>query len=101
MATKLESSITLVYPCEKDKKKCIVEGSVSGELDPKVLCAALKKSKDVKELKCSEALGLAKFKIDSENITLFKNGRIIIREVENREKAEDIIKRVLNILRQG
>lgn len=106
MATKEEiiRSLGVVHPCSDDQSKVICEAMLAPEdlnfdyFDSCELCQLLGQKKLLEDLKCSIKLGFMQFKLDGKKITLFKNGRIIVRKAMDKEDVINTIKSVYELV---
>lgn len=100
---KKSKGVLLIHPCAEDKTKLIGEGYFKtapkeNYFDMCKLCEILGKAHLLKELKCSEKLGLVKFELHGKTITLFKNGRFVVRMADTEEEIKELNREVFEIV---
>lgn len=98
--------VILIHPCAEDKTKLIGEGYFKNApkenyFDMCTLCEILGKAHLLKELKCSEKLGLVKFGLHGKTITLFKNGRFVVRMADTEQEIKKLSKEVFGIVKRA
>ncbi len=80
-----KETVLYVHPCTSERGKLMADIELTQEpdaqyLDPKILCSLLEiHRRRFSELKCSEKLGLAKFRLSGRDISIFKSGKIKIK----------------------
>ncbi|MCL2687920.1 MAG: ATP-dependent sacrificial sulfur transferase LarE [Methanobrevibacter sp.] len=96
--TSREKKEILIYkPCKDEANKIMFENELPYNINILPTCEELE---NMGKVKCSEKMGVAMIDIDGSNITLFKNGKIVARKVKNKEEAQNILIKVLPLIRR-
>lgn len=95
--SKPKKEIVFYKPCKDEANKIMFENELPYEIDIQKTCNELEKLGNVK---CSEEMGVAMLDIDGKNVTLFKNGKIVARKVQDKEDAQTILIEVLPLIRR-
>ncbi|MFQ6061553.1 MAG: hypothetical protein ACE5J9_00025 [Methanosarcinales archaeon] len=93
-------SVRLVRPCVEDPNKYIAESNFERAFSMKILCSILREL-GVADLKCSEGLGVARFKLLDKSIMLYRRGRIDIRRVKSEQDAIETIENVKKMIKDA
>ncbi|MDZ4172566.1 MAG: TIGR00268 family protein, partial [Methanobacteriaceae archaeon] len=96
-SSKEKNDLVVYKPCKDEKNKIMFETELPYEIDIKNTCSQLQ---SLGKLKCSEAMGIAMCEIDGQNITVFKNGKIVARKVQDKKDAEKLLIKVLPRIRR-
>lgn len=91
--------IRLSRPCVDDPSRYIAECNIGKRVDIEKLCEALRGA-DVKELKCSIKLGVARFELDERSVMIYQSGRVDIRRIKTTLEAQGVLMQIL-ILAKG
>ena len=94
---KTKKKIVIYKPCKDEANKIMFENELPYEIDIKKTCSELE---NLGKVKCSEEMGVAMLDIDGKNVTLFKNGKIVARKVQDKEDAQAILIEVLPLIRR-
>jgi len=62
------------------------------------LCDILQHA-DVKELKCSLKLGVARFELEGRSVMLYQSGRVDIRRIGNTDEARDVMEQIMSLVK--
>jgi hypothetical protein len=87
-----KEALLYVQPCSSERGKLMADiefgRETEGEfIDPRELCSLLEiHRRRFAELKCSEKLGVAKFKWRGREISIFKNGKLKIQRAVDRDE---------------
>jgi len=92
-----KKEIFIYKPCKDEANKIMFENELPYNINIPLTCKELEK---IGKIKCSEKIGVAMIDVDGSNITLFKNGKIVARKVKNKEEAQNILIRVLPLIRR-
>ena len=95
--SKAKKEIVIYKPCKDEANKIMFENELPYEIDIEKTCRELEKLGTVK---CSEGMGVAMLDIVGKNVTLFKNGKIVARKVQDKEDAQAILVEVLPLIRR-
>ncbi len=52
------------------------------------------------DVKCSPEMGIAMLELAGRNITIFEKGKIFARQVEDKEDAQEVMVKVLPLIRR-
>ena len=94
---KAKKEIVVYKPCKDEANKIMFENELPYEIDINKTCIELEKLGPVK---CSDEMGVAMVDISGRNVTLFKNGKIVARKVQDKEDAQSILLEVLPLIRR-
>ncbi|MBZ9569998.1 ATP-dependent sacrificial sulfur transferase LarE [Methanobrevibacter sp. TMH8] len=92
-----KKEIVIYKPCKDEANKIMFENELPYKIDISKTCPNLE---NLGKLKCSEKMGVAMIDIDGKNITLFENGKIVARKVKDKEDAQNILIKVLPLIRR-
>jgi pyridinium-3,5-biscarboxylic acid mononucleotide sulfurtransferase len=92
-----KKEIVIYKPCKDEANKIMFENELPYKINIEETCKCLKK---LGEVKCSEKMGVAMIEIDGRNVTLFENGKIVARKVKDKEDAQNILIKVLPLIRR-
>ena len=92
--------IRLSRPCVEDPSRYIAECHLGKCLDMKKLCEILGNT-GAKELKCSIRLGVARFELDGRSVMLYKSGRVDIRRIQNTAEAQNVMEKVMSMVKEA
>ncbi|MDR0900646.1 MAG: ATP-dependent sacrificial sulfur transferase LarE [Methanobrevibacter sp.] len=92
-----QKELAIYKPCKDEDNKIMFENELPYEINIPKTCENLKK---LGKVKCSTKMGITMLELEDKNITIFKNGKIIARKVENKEDAQDILIKVLPLIRR-
>jgi pyridinium-3,5-biscarboxylic acid mononucleotide sulfurtransferase len=88
----------IIYkPCQDIKNRIMFETELPYQLDLEKSCEGLKK---IGNVKCSLEMGVALFKLDESNVTIFSKGKIVARGVKDPTDAEAILCRLMPYIRR-
>jgi pyridinium-3,5-biscarboxylic acid mononucleotide sulfurtransferase len=88
----------MVYkPCKDVKDKIMFETELPYRIDMEKTCGELEK---LGEVKCSKQMGIAMFEISDSNLTVFKTGKIVARQVADVEDAQKLLRNILPHIRR-
>ncbi|MGL6297566.1 MAG: ATP-dependent sacrificial sulfur transferase LarE [Methanobacteriaceae archaeon] len=95
---KQQSNDLVIYqPCKDENGKIMFENEVPYKINLEETCKQLE---EIGEVKCSEKIGVAMLSIGEKNISIFEKGKIVARRVKTKEDAEELLKRVLPLIRR-
>jgi uncharacterized protein len=94
---KVKKDLVVYKPCKDEKNKIMFETELPYKIDIKNTCRELE---SLGNLKCSDSMGIAMCEIEGQNVTVFKNGKIVARKVQNQEDAEKLLIKVLPRIRR-
>jgi len=94
---KTKKEIVIYKPCKNEANKIMFENELPYEIDIKQTCRELEK---LGRVKCSEEMGVAMLDVEGKNVTLFKNGKIVARKVQDKEDAQAILIEILPLIRR-
>jgi len=89
--SKGEEELVLYRPCREADSRIMFEVKLPYPIDVKETCSSLESMKP----RCSEKMGVIMLDLDGRNVTIFRNGKIVSRNVKDREDAEDVLLKVL------
>ncbi|KZX11768.1 ATP-dependent sacrificial sulfur transferase LarE [Methanobrevibacter filiformis] len=92
-----QQDIVIYKPCKDEANKIMFENELPYTIDISSTCKELEK---VGTVKCSDKMGVAMLEIDEKNITLFKNGKIVARKIEDKKDAQETLIKVLPLIRR-
>lgn len=84
--------LLIIRPCQHDARKVMTESRIGDEakygiIDPFEMCKLAKKCALFNNQKCSEKLGIATFQYGNTEVVLYDNGKINIKQADNKEEA--------------
>lgn len=87
-----QDELLVIQPCTSNPKKVMTGGRIGREtrygiLDSIEMCRLARKSALLKNQKVSEKLGIATFRHENTEVSLYDNGKISIKEADTREDA--------------
>ena len=94
---KVKKEIVIYKPCKDEANKIMFENELPYEIDIEKTCRELEK---LGKVKCSKEMGVAMFDIDGKSVTIFKNGKIVVRKVQNKEDTQNILIKILPLIRR-
>ena len=94
---KPDEELVIYKPCRDEANKIMVETELPYHINIPETCKELEK---LGEVKCSKQMGVAMVEINGSNVTFFKKGKIVARRVEDREFAQELMNRVLPLIRR-
>jgi uncharacterized protein len=94
---KAKKEIVIYKPCKDEANKIMFENELPYGIDINKTCNELEK---LGKVKCSEEMGVAMLDIDGKNVTLFKNGKIVARKVQDKKDAQATLIKVLPLIRR-
>lgn len=89
--------LVIYKPCRDEANKIMFETELPYQIDIEETC---KQMKDLGELKCSTQMGVAMVDLNGSNITVFKKGKIVARRVKDKESAQELMTKVLPLIRR-
>lgn len=100
-----ETGITYIHPCITEAGKIAAETRLTsapegapdlkyGFYDPLQLCAILNTTEFFQDVKCSPSLGIGRVHVDDKTVLIYKDGRINVRQAEDKEDALRTIRQV-------
>jgi len=92
--------IRLSRPCIEDPTRYIAECHLGKKLVMEKLCELLR-SRDVKELKCSVKLGVARFEFEGRSVMLYQSGRVDIRRIQDTGEAQGVLERIASLVKEA
>jgi uncharacterized protein len=92
-----KKDLVIYKPCKNEKNRIMFETELPYQINIEKTCSELKKLGTVK---CSVKMGIAMLKISGRNVTFFKSGKIVARQVVNREDAEKLLIEILPSIRR-
>lgn len=92
-----KKDLVVYKPCKDEENKIMFETELPYEIDIKKTCAELEK---MGSPKCSEEMGIAMVETEGRNVTVFKNGKVVARRVVDKEDAENLLIKVLPLIRR-
>lgn len=92
--------IRLSRPCIEDPTRYIAECHLGKKLIMEKLCDVLRLA-NVKELKCSIKLGVARFELEGRSVMLYQSGRVDIRRIQNTDEAEHVLEQIIALVKDA
>ncbi|RBQ24219.1 7-cyano-7-deazaguanine synthase [Candidatus Methanobinarius endosymbioticus] len=92
-----KKEIVIYKPCKDEANKIMFENKLPYKINIKETC---KKLENIGTVKCSLKMGVAMIDIDGRNVTLFENGKIVARKLQDKEDTENILIKVLPLIRR-
>lgn len=92
-----KKDLVVYKPCKNEKNKIMFETELPYEINIKETCIEIKKLGTVK---CSAKMGIAMLKLSGRNVTFFKSGKIVARQVVDRKDAEKLLSEILPSVRR-
>ncbi|MGL4670459.1 MAG: ATP-dependent sacrificial sulfur transferase LarE [Methanobacteriaceae archaeon] len=92
-----QNDLVIYQPCKDENGKVMFENEVPYQINLKETCNQLESLGDVK---CSEKIGVAMLRIGDKNISIFEKGKIVARRVGTKEDAENLLKKILPLIRR-
>lgn len=92
--------IRLSRPCIEDPTRYIAECHLGKRLAMGKLCDVLRHA-DVKELKCSIKLGVARFELEGRSVMLYRSGRVDIRRIQNTDEAQNVMEQIISMVKDA
>ncbi|MGN1363188.1 MAG: asparagine synthase-related protein [Methanobrevibacter sp.] len=99
--SKLEKNnekLFIYKPCQEEDSKIMFER----ELPYKIDIEKTKKcfDKEFNNVKYSKDMGILMFNINTQNITVFNTGKIVLRRINSKEEGEEILMKLLPLIRR-
>jgi uncharacterized protein len=95
--TNQDKELVIYKPCRDEANKIMIETELPYQISIPETCQEMAQLGDIK---CSAQMGVAMIELDDSNITIFKKGKIIARRVKDRESAQDLLNKVLPLIRR-
>ncbi|MDI9437299.1 MAG: ATP-dependent sacrificial sulfur transferase LarE [Euryarchaeota archaeon] len=92
-----KKDLVIYRPCQDSKNRIMFEAELPYPVDLEKSCEELK---TIGTVKFSSDMGVALIKLDGVNITLFSKGKIVARNVKDRNHAEDILYQIMPHIRR-
>ena len=92
--------IRLSRPCIEDPTRYIAECHLGKKVDIGKLCDILRGT-DVKELKCSVRLGVARFELEGRSVMIYHSGRVDIRRIRNTDEARGVMEQITDMAKDA
>lgn len=92
-----KKEIVIYKPCKDEANKIMFENELPYKINIGKTCPNFEK---LGKVKCSEKMGVAMLDIDGRNVTIFENGKIVARKVKDKEDAQNILIKVLPMIRR-
>lgn len=93
----LNKEIVIYKPCRDEANKIMFETELPYQIDVQETCNQLK---SLGEVKCSTKMGVAMIDLEESNITIFKKGKIVARRVQDKESAQELMSKILPLIRR-
>lgn len=94
---KPKKDLVIYKPCKDEANKIMFETELPYQINIQETCLELEK---LGKVKCSTQMGVAMLEINGSNITLFKKGKIVARRVKDKEEAQQLMIKVLPLIRR-
>jgi pyridinium-3,5-biscarboxylic acid mononucleotide sulfurtransferase len=95
--TNQDKELVIYKPCRDEENKIMIETKLPYQINIPETCQEME---HMGEVKCSNQMGVAMIELDDSNITIFKKGKIVARRVKDRESAQDLLNKVLPLIRR-
>ncbi len=92
-----DKELVIYKPCRDEANKIMFETELPYQISIQETCQELE---NLGQVKCSTQMGVAMIDLDGSNITIFKKGKIVARRVKDRENAQDLMNKVLPLIRR-
>ena len=92
-----KKDMVIYKPCKDEANKIMFETELPYPIDIQETCGELEKIGDVK---CSLQMGVAMMELGGRNVTIFKKGKIVARRVKDKEDAQELMIKVLPLIRR-
>lgn len=89
--------LVIYKPCRDEANKIMFETELPYQIDIQETCNQMK---DLGEVKCSTQMGVAMIDLNGSNITVFRKGKIVARRVKDKESAQELMTKVLPLIRR-
>lgn len=93
----IDKDIVIYKPCRDEANKIMFETELPYQIDIQQTCQELEK---LGEVKCSLKMGVAMMELGGRNVTFFKKGKIVARRVRDEEDAQELMIKVLPLIRR-
>lgn len=93
-----KKELVVYKPCKDVADKIMIEKELPYTINIK---ETSKQLKILGEVKCSETIGVVMLEINGKNITIFENGKIVARKVNNIEDGRETLVTVLPLIRRN
>jgi uncharacterized protein len=93
-----KEELVVYKPCKDVEDKIMIEKELPYTININKTALELEK---LGEVKCSENIGVAMLEVDGKNVTVFENGKIVARKVNDLEDAREILVKVLPLIRRN
>ena len=92
-----DEELVIYKPCRDEANKIMVEMELPYQINIHETCIELEK---LGEVKCSDNMGVAMVQLNGSNVTIFKKGKIVARRVKDKEFAQELMNKVLPLIRR-
>lgn len=92
-----KKELVFYKPCKDEADKIMFETELPYSVFIEGTCRELEK---LGEVKCSKKMGVAMMEIDGKNVTIFNKGKIVARRVKDKEDAQNLMNKVLPLIRR-
>ncbi|NYB26750.1 MAG: ATP-dependent sacrificial sulfur transferase LarE [Methanobacteriaceae archaeon] len=92
-----DKELVIYKPCQDEADKIMFETELPYQIDIQETCHQLE---NLGEVKCSTKMGVAMVDLDESNITIFGKGKIVARRVKDKVTAQELMTRVLPLIRR-
>jgi uncharacterized protein len=89
--------LVIYKPCRDEADKIMFETELPYRIDIQETCNQLE---NLGKVKCSTKMGVAMIDLDESNITIFNKGKIVARKVNDKETAQELMTKVLPLIRR-
>lgn len=94
---KSDKEMVIYKPCRDEANKIMIETELPYQINIPETCLEFE---NLGEVKCSTQMGVAMIELNGSNVTIFKKGKIVARRVKDRETAQELLNKVLPLIRR-
>ncbi|MCE5213882.1 MAG: ATP-dependent sacrificial sulfur transferase LarE, partial [Methanobacterium sp.] len=92
-----KKELVFYKPCKDEANKIMFETELLYSVNIEDTCRELE---NLGKVKCSNKMGVAMLEVEGKNITIFNKGKIVARRIKDKEDAQDMIIKVLPLIRR-
>ncbi|HEY0196863.1 MAG TPA: ATP-dependent sacrificial sulfur transferase LarE [Methanobacterium sp.] len=92
-----DKELVIYKPCRDEANKIMFETELPYHIDIQETCQELE---SLGKVKCSAKMGVAMIDLNGSNITIFNKGKIVARRVKDKENAQELMSKVLPLIRR-
>lgn len=92
-----DKELVIYKPCQDEADKIMFETELPYQIDIRETCHQLE---NLGEVKCSTKMGVTMIDLDESNITIFGKGKIVAQRVKDKDTAQELMTRVLPLIRR-